>query len=146
MMEFTVDLPAQAESDDGIYRGLAGGYAGYNYGGQIWGNNTDNWKGSEYTGTVRECAAYRIRSVYGTEYAGGYTGLMRCANVADTGSLKVLFGLIKLDNPLTLLQAVYPTEKNTAVYGPLRGLDTDTWNKWVGAVGSYGSYGNKLQL
>lgn len=136
---------AQAESDDGIYRGLAGGYAGYNYGGQIWGNNTDNWKGSEYTGTVRECAVYRIRSVYGTEYAGGYTGLMRCANVADTGSLKVLFGLIKLDNPLTLLQAVYPTEKNTAVYGPLRGLDTDTWNKWVGAVGSYGSYGNKLQ-
>lgn len=136
---------AQAESDDGIYRGLAGGYAGYNYGGQIWGKNTDKWKGSAYTGTVRECAAYRIRSVYGTEYAGGYTGLMRCANVADTGSLKVLFGLIKLDNPLTLLQAVYPTEKNTAVYGPLRGLDTDTWNKWVGAVGSYGSYGNKLQ-
>lgn len=136
---------AQAESDDGIYRGLAGGYAGYNYGGQIWGNNTDNWKGAAYTGNVRECAAYRIRSVYGTEYAGGYTGLMRCANVADTGSLKVLFGLIKLDNPLTLLQAVYPTEKNTAVYGPLRGLDTDTWNKWVGAVGSYGSYGNKLQ-
>lgn len=135
---------AQAESDDSIYRGLAGGYAGYNYGGQIWGNNTDNWKGAAYTGTVRECAAYRIRSVYGTEYAGGYTGLMRCANVADTGSLKVLFGLIKLDNPLTLLQAVYPTEKNTAVYGPLRGLDTDTWNKWVGAVGSYGSYGNKL--
>lgn len=136
---------AQAESDDSIYRGLAGGYAGYNYGGQIWGNNKDNWKGSAYTGTARECAAYRIRSVYGTEYAGGYTGLMRCANVADTGSLKVLFGLIKLDNPLTLLQAVYPTEKNTAVYGPLRGLDTDTWNKWVGAVGSYGSYGNKLQ-
>lgn len=135
---------AQAESNDGIYRGLAGGYAGYNYGGQIWGNNTDKWKGSEYTGTVRECAAYRIRSVYGTEYAGGYTGLMRCANVADTGSLKVLSGLIKLDNPLTLFQAVYPTEKNTAVYGPLRGLDTDTWNKWVGAVGSYGSYGNQL--
>ena len=136
---------AQAESDDSIYRGLAGGYAGYNYGGQILGNNKDNWKGSAYTGTARECAAYRIRSVYGTEYAGGYTGLMRCANVADTGSLKVLFGLIKLDNPLTLLQAVYPTEKNTAVYGPLRGLDTDTWNKWVGAVGSYGNYGNKLQ-
>ena len=136
---------AQAESDDGIYRGLAGGYAGYNYGGQIWGKNKDKWKGSAYTGTVRECAAYRIRSVYGTEYAGGYTGLMRCANVADTGSLKVLFGLIKLDNPLTLLQAVYPTEKNTAVYGPLRGLDTDTWNKWVGAFGSYGSYGDKLQ-
>ena len=136
---------AQAESDDSIYRGLAGGYAGYNYGGQIWGNNADNWKGTAYTGTVRECAAYRIRSVYGTEYAGGYTGLMRCANVADTGNLKVLFGLIKLSNPLTLLQAVYPTEKNTAVYGPLRGLDTGTWNGWVGAVGSYGNYGDKLK-
>ena len=136
---------AQAESDDGIYRGLAGGYAGYNYGGQIWGNNTDKWKGSEYTGTVRECAAYRIRSVYGTEYAGGYTGLMRCANVADTGSLEVLSGLIKLDNPLSLLQAVYPSEKETAVYGPLRGLDVETWNKWVSAVGYYGSYGNQLQ-
>ena len=136
---------AQAESDDSIYRGLAGGYAGYNYGGQIWGKNTDNWKGAAYTGTVRECAAYRIRSVYGTEYAGGYTGLMRCANVADTGNLKVLFGLIKLSNPLTLLQAVYPTEKNTAVYGPLRGLDTGTWNGWVGAVGSYGNYGDKLK-
>lgn len=136
---------AQAESDDGIYRGLAGGYAGYNYGGQIWGKNTDKWKGAAYTGTVRECAAYRIRSVYGTEYAGGYTGLMRCANVADTGNLKVLFGLIKLSNPLTLLQAVYPTEKNTAVYGPLRGLDTGTWNGWVGAVGSYGNYGDKLK-
>ena len=136
---------AQAESNDGIYRGLAGGYAGYNYGGQIWGNNTDKWKGSEYTGTVRECAAYRIRSVYGTEYAGGYTGLMRCANVADTGSLEVLSGLIKLDNPLSLLQAVYPSEKETAVYGPLRGLDVETWNKWVSAVGYYGSYGNQLQ-
>lgn len=136
---------AQAESDDSIYRGLAGGYAGYNYGGQIWGKNTDNWKGAAYTGTVRECAAYRIRSVYGTEYAGGYTGLMRCANVADTGNLKVLFGLIKLSNPLTLLQAVYPTEKNTAVYGPLRGLDTGTWNGWVGEVGSYGNYGDKLK-
>lgn len=136
---------AQAKSDDSIYRGLAGGYAGYNYGGQIWGKNTDKWKGSAYTGTVRECAAYRIRSVYGTEYAGGYTGLMRCANVADTGNLKVLFGLIKLSNPLTLLQAVYPTEKNTAVYGPLRGLDTGTWNGWVGAVGSYGNYGDKLK-
>ena len=37
-------MRAQAESNDGIYRGLAGGYAGYNYGGQIWGNNTDKWK------------------------------------------------------------------------------------------------------
>ena len=136
---------AQAESSDSVYRGLAGGYAGYNYGGQIRGNNTSKWKGSDYTGSVRECATYRIRSVYGTEYAGGYTGLMRCANVADTGSLHILFGIVKLNNPLSLLQAVYPSEKETAVYGPLRGLDVETWNKWVSAVGYYGSYGNQLQ-
>ena len=136
---------AQAESSDSVYRGLAGGYAGYNYGGQIRGNNTSKWKGSDYTGPVRECATYRIRSVYGTEYAGGYTGLMRCANVADTGSLHILFGIVKLNNPLSLLQAVYPSEKETAVYGPLRGLDVETWNKWVSAVGYYGSYGNQLQ-
>ena len=136
---------AQAESSDSVYRGLAGGYAGYNYGGLIRGNNTSKWKGSDYIGPVRECAAYRIRSVYGTEYAGGYTGLMRCANVADTGSLHILFGIVKLNNPLSLLQAVYPSEKETAVYGPLRGLDVETWNKWVSAVGYYGSYGNQLQ-
>ncbi len=136
---------ADAESKDGIKRGLAGGYVGYNFGGQIWGNNTDNWKGTAYAGTTRTCAVQRLRSVYGVEYAGGYTGLMECANVADTGSLSVLNGVIKLDNPLTAVQAVYPTEEQTAVYGPLRNLDMDTWNAWVTHVGKYGSYGQLLQ-
>lgn len=136
---------ADAKSSDGIIRGLAGGYVGYNFGGQIWGNNTEKWKGSAYTGTTRVCAVQRIRSVYGVEYAGGYTGLMQCANVADTGNLNVLRGIISIDNPLILLQAVYPTEENTAVYGPLRNLDMDTWNSWVTHVGAYGSYGNLLQ-
>ena len=135
---------ADAKGRDGILRGLAGGYAGYNYGGQISGENGKKWRGTEYTGTQRDCAAVRIRSVYGTEYGGGYTGLMRCANVADTGSLSVLYGVIKLNNPLSALQAVYPTEEHTAVYGPLRGLDVDTWNSWVTHVGSYGSYGNEM--
>ena len=136
---------ADAEGSDGIYRGLAGGYAGYNYGGQISGNDDRKWRGENYTGEQRVCGAVRIRSVYGTEYSGGYTGLMQCANVADTGNLKVLFGAIKLSNPLSVLQAVYPTETNTAVYGPLRKLDVNTWNSWVTHVGSYGSYGNQLQ-
>lgn len=136
---------ADAESKDGIKRGLAGGYVGYNFGGQIWGNNTDNWKGTAYAGTTRTCAVQRLRSVYGVEYAGGYTGLMQCANVADTGSLSVLKGLIKLDNPLTAVQAVYPTEEQTAVYGPLRNLDVSTWNAWVNHIGKYGSYGQLLQ-
>lgn len=136
---------ADAEGSDGIYRGLAGGYVGYNYGGQISGNDDRKWRGEDYTGEQRVCGAVRIRSVYGTEYSGGYTGLMQCANVADTGNLSVLFGAIKLSNPLSVLQAVYPTETNTAVYGPLRKLDVNTWNSWVTHVGSYGSYGNQLQ-
>ena len=136
---------ADAEGSGGIYRGLAGGYAGYNYGGQISGNDDRKWRGEDYTGEQRVCGAVRIRSVYGTEYSGGYTGLMQCANVADTGNLSVLFGAIKLSNPLSVLQAVYPTETNTAVYGPLRKLDVETWNSWVTHVGSYGSYGNQLQ-
>lgn len=136
---------ADSESKDGVIRGLAGGYVGHNYGGQIWGENTDKWKGQDYTGETRRCAVHRLRSVYGVEYAGGYTGLMQCANVADTGSLHLLMGIIKLDNPLAAVQAVYPTEEKTAVYGPLRNLDRDTWNKWVEFVGKYGAYGDKLQ-
>ena len=136
---------ADAEGSDGIYRGLAGGYAGYNYGGQISGNDDRKWRGKDYTGDKRVCGAVRIRSVYGTEYSGGYTGLMQCANVADTGNLSVLFGAIQLSNPLSVLQAVYPTETNSAVYGPLRKLDVETWNSWVTHVGYYGSYGNQLQ-
>lgn len=88
-------IRADAESGDGTKRGLAGGYVGYNYGGQIWGNNDDQWRGEAYKGTQREAAAIRIRSVYGKEYAGGYTGLMECANVADTGNLSVLGGSYK---------------------------------------------------
>lgn len=136
---------ADAESAGSTKRGLAGGYAGYNLGGQIKGQNADKWLGSAYTGEQRVCGAVRIRSVYGTEYAGGYTGLMECANTADTGSLNVLYGLINLSSPLQALQAVYATEENTAVYGPLQRLDVDTWNRWVTSVGSYGAYGNMLK-
>lgn len=114
---------------DGDYsRGMAGGYVGYNHGGRI-------------DGSGRECAVVRLRSVYGGEFAGGFTGLMESGAVADTGKISVLFGLINIDNILGLLQAVYPTETNTAVYGPLRNVDMNTWNSWVNAVGSGGVYG-----
>lgn len=129
---------ADAPAADGEYRGMAGGYCGYNYGAQIWGLDND-------VIAPKENAAIRIRSVYGYEYAGGYTGLMRSADVADTGNISVLYGLIHLDNPLTLVQAIYPTEENTAVYGPLRGMDVSTWNAWVNAVAKYGPYGEELQ-
>lgn len=129
---------ADAESSDAIKRGLAGGYVGYNLGGQIKGND------GEDSTIAKECAVIRIRSVYGTEYAGGYTGLMESANVADTGSLKLLYGLIKLDNPLTAVQAIYATEENTAVYAPLTYVDVNDWNGWVTYVGSKGPYAEEF--
>ena len=79
---------------------------GYNHGGRILGNAAEGGK---------ECAAVRIRSVYGGEFAGGFTGLMETADLAGTGNLKLLFGLLDTSNVLSLLGAVYPTETNTAV-------------------------------
>lgn len=143
-------------ADDGaaltVQRGMAGGYVGHNVGGQIWGNNNAPWKNesedgkkkSPYNGPQREAAAIRIRSVYGAEYAGGFTGLMEPGSTAETGGLSLLWGLISTDNLLNVMQDIYPTEENTAVYGPLRGLDKDTWNAWVDAVGVDNVYGELL--
>lgn len=119
---------AHGFTNDKVSRGMAGGFVGYNHGGRI-------------TGTTEECAVIRLRSVYGGEFAGGFTGLMENASIADTGNLSVLFGVVSTSNVLGLLQAVYPTETNTAVYGPLRKLDLNTWNAWAQAVASDGVYG-----
>ena len=56
---------ADADSTTQVQRGMAGGYAGHNEGGHIWGNNTKNWKGKAYTRPTSVCKAVRIRSVYG---------------------------------------------------------------------------------
>lgn len=135
---------AQASSTTQVQRGMAGGYVGHNEGGHIWGNNTKNWKGKDYTGPTSICKAVRIRSVYGEEIAGGFTGLMESADTASTGNLSLLWGLVKVDNILGALSVVYPTEENTAVYGPLALMDYETWNKWVEFVGKYGGYGSDL--
>ena len=135
---------ADADSTTQVQRGMAGGYAGHNEGGHIWGNNTKKWKGEEYTGPTSTCKAVRIRSVYGEEIAGGFTGLMESADTASTGNLSLLWGLVKVDNILGALSVVYPTEENTAVYGPLALMDYETWNKWVEFVGKYGGYGSDL--
>ena len=127
---------ADGLTDTQCARGLAGGYVGYNHGGRILGYAAKNGG--------KECAAIRIRSVYGGEFAGGFTGLMETADLAATGNLELLFGLLKTSNVLSLLGAVYPTETNTAVYGPLRKVDMDTWNKWAAAVGSNGVYGDQF--
>ena len=135
---------AQASSTTQVQRGMAGGYVGHNEGGHIWGNNTKKWKGKDYTGPTSTCKAVRIRSVYGEEIAGGFTGLMESADTASTGNLSLLWGLVKVDNILDALSVVYPTEENTAVYGPLALMDYETWNKWVEYVGKYGGYGSDL--
>ncbi len=137
---------AQAFSDAAVQRGMAGGYVGHNVGGSIWGLNTDPWKTAldPYDGPTSLCKAERIRSVYGAEYAGGYTGLMEAADTASAGGLSLLGGLIEVGNLLSVLSVVYPTQENTAVYGPLANLDVDTWNRWVVYVGQYGGYGYEL--
>ena len=136
---------ADADSTTQVQRGMAGGYAGHNEGGHIWGNNnTKKWKGQDYTGPISICKAVRIRSVYGKEIAGGFTGLMESADTAKAGSLSLLWGLVKANNILGALSVVYPTEENTAVYGPLALMDVDTWNSWVEHVGKYGGYGSDL--
>ena len=135
---------ADASSTTTTQRGMAGGYAGHNEGGHIWGNNTNKWKGQDYTGPKSTCNAVRIRSVFGEEIAGGFTGLMESADTAKAGSLSLLWGLVKADNILGALSVVYPTEENTAVYGPLALMDLNTWNSWVEHVGKYGGYGSDL--
>lgn len=135
---------AEAASTTAVQRGLAGGYAGHNEGGHILGNNTKKWKGKDYTGPTSTCKAVRIRSVYGAEIAGGFTGLMESADTASTGNLSLLWGLVKADNILGALSIVYPTEENTAVYGPLAQMDYQSWNSWVKYVGKYGGYGSDL--
>lgn len=129
---------AQAPSDAKTLRGLAGGYIGHNVGAQIWGNHGGEGE------TPKEAAAIRIRSVYGAEYAGGFTGLMEAGSTASTGSLGLLWDLVNVDNLLSALNVAYPTEENTAVYGPLAKLDVGTWNAWVDAVGVNGGYGSEL--
>lgn len=133
---------ADASSTTTTQRGMAGGYAGHDEGGHVWGNNTNKWKGQDYTGPKSTCNAVRIRSVYGKEIAGGFTGLMESADTASAGSLSLLWGLVKADNILGALSVVYPTEENTAVYGPLALMDLSTWNSWVEYVGKYGGYGS----
>lgn len=122
---------AEGLTDTMYKRGYAGGYIGHNEGARIKGEN-------------KEAATIRIRSVYGGESAGGFSGVTESASVADTGNIKILAGLVKVSNLLNVLNAVYPTETNTAVYGPLRKVDLETWNKWVKYVGSNGVFGTTL--
>ena len=147
---------ATGTSDGANLKGLAGGYAGYNLGGQIKGEYTGEAEGATEGEAgksklpifennkfeTKTAAAIRIRSVEGKEFAGGFTGLMESANVAETGNLELLWGLVQTHNLLQAVSAVYPTEENTKVTGPLDSMSLDVWNGWVDAVGSSGAYGD----
>ena len=140
---------AQAASDKLALRGMAGGYVGHNEGGHIWGNNNASWKkendgSNHYMGTQRVAAAERIRSVYGAEFAGGFTGLLEPADTASTGNLSLLFGLVEVNNLLGALEVTYPTQESTEVTGPLRGMDFESWNAWAEHVGATGGYGPQI--
>lgn len=140
---------AQASSDKLALRGIAGGYVGHNEGGHIWGKNNASWKkendtSNHYEGAQRVAAAERIRSVYGAEFAGGYTGLLEPADTASTGNLSLLFGLVEANNLLGALEVTYPTQESTEVTGPLRGMDFKSWNAWAEHVGATGGYGPQI--
>ena len=146
--ESTGAVTAGSGQTPGVQRGMAGGYVGHNEGGQIRGLDTSSWQTilsqedentgerkltsvyqATYTGPTSLCKAVRIRTVFGSEYAGGYTGFMESADMADAGTVSLLGGLIQANNILSALQAVYPMQENTAVYGPLADLDAETWNQ-----------------
>lgn len=146
---------ASGESNDGVLRGTAGGYVGYNLGGRIEGNSNREWK-NVVDGTsvkpevntafeLRKNSIERLRLVEGYEFAGGFTGKLETANIADTGSLNLLFDLIKINNLLGVLSVVYPEESNTSVDGPLTNVTVDEWKAWKKAIGNNGVYGDKFK-
>ena len=145
-------IEATGTSVDEQLKGMAGGYVGYNQGGRIWGNvKTDPADVSEQSAVLNDqktATTHRVREVVGVEFAGGFTGLMKSANLVDSGSVKLLptaeGAAAELSVPVSALEVVYAIQTNTQTTGPLRGLDEDTWKAWVAAVGSSGVYGEEL--
>lgn len=109
---------AQAESDDSIYRGLAGGYAGYNYGGQIWGDETSS------------CSITNLRRVDGTSYVGGFAGKVDPGSVAaiDTatkqGLLNKLLDVLMVNAPAELIKVL------NATVSIIRCASVSAWDDW----------------
>lgn len=147
-------IEATGTSVDEQLKGMAGGYVGYNQGGRIWGNvktDPDPADVSEQPAVLNDqktATTHRVREVVGVEFAGGFTGLMKSANLVDSGSVKLLptegGAAAELSVPVSALEVVYAIQTNTQTTGPLRGLDKDTWKAWVAAVGSSGVYGEEL--
>lgn len=127
------DYASSEETRDAV--GAAGGYVGHNNSGQIWGQANDG--NAENADENQDCEIVRLRSVYGGNYAGGYTGLMENGALAEAGGLEILGGLISIDNLLSVGGTIYATQKHTGITGPLRNLSVEEWNKWVKAIGEH---------
>ena len=127
------DYASSEETRDAV--GAAGGYAGHNNSGQIWGQANDS--NAENADENQDCEIVRLRSVYGGNYAGGYTGLMENGALAKAGGLELLGGVININNLLSVGGTIYATQKHTGITGPLRKLSVEEWNKWVDAIGQY---------
>lgn len=106
---------------------LAGGFAGAMQSGKV-----DNRTSTE------AFAVFGLEKVKGESHAGGFAGKVDAGATASSDGLNLLGGILNLDigQLLNVLQ-VY-------IYGPLRKVDMDTWNKWAEAVGSNGVYGDQF--
>ena len=72
---------ADADSTTQVQRGMAGGYAGHNEGGHIWGNNTKKWKGK---GVYRQATADEAK----------VTGFTSAKIVSDADGKVLVKGLV----------------------------------------------------
>ncbi len=120
--------------------GVAGGYVGLNSGGQIWGNDENaetvadrSTKTADYSGnalhhetavygTSQTCDILQLLQVDASQYAGGYCGYTRAADLASLGNIDLLGGLLDLGHLLSVGQVVVPTQRHTGVTGPLRNV------------------------
>ena len=83
--------------------------------------------GADLIEPLRQCAAIRIRSVYGREYAGGYCGRLESGSQVDTGSVSLLGSLVDVSNVLSALEVAYSTISFGYVNGPMRGGDATVY-------------------
>ncbi|MBR3084114.1 MAG: hypothetical protein IKH03_06045 [Oscillospiraceae bacterium] len=88
-----------------------------------YGSNEIFLRGRTVYEPLRQCAAIRIRSVYGREFAGGYCGRMESGSQAETGNISLLGSLLDVSNLLSALEVSYSTIYFGYVNGPMRGGD-----------------------
>lgn len=77
---------------------------------------------TEVYGTGQTCDILQLLQVDASQYAGGYSGYTKAADLASLGNINLLDGLLDLSNLLSVGQVVVPTQRNTGITGPLRNV------------------------